>query len=179
MGIGDAGNRYLDDEKRAALRLAVKIGITAAARELGLHRKTVSRFRDQMPEYWQELVGPDHVAPHRRQRTAESLEELSDAYTEREFEALQRAEKLIKTSDPKELAALIRAMGSSRHAATHGARAYRGEDVQTVEHNINFAALEMAAQAILERAPARTLPIAPADATAEAVELPDVDELNS
>lgn len=159
MGIGDGGNRYLDEEKRAALRLVVKIGITAASRELGLHRRTVSRFKDQLPEYWAELTGPDYVAPARRQRTAESLEDLSDAYTEREFEALQRAEKLIKTSDPKELAALIRAMGSSRHAATHGARAYRGEDAQVVEHNINFAALEMAAQAILERAPQRELPI--------------------
>lgn len=150
---GDQGNRYLDDEKKAALRLAAKIGITAAAREMGLHRRTVSRFRDQLPDYWATLISPSDVAPQRRQRTAESLEDLADAYTEREFEALSRAEKLIKTADPKELAALMRAMGSSRHAATHGARAYRGEDVQVIEHNINFEALERAAQAILERAP--------------------------
>lgn len=149
--------RYLDAEKEAALRLTAKIGITAAARELGLDRTTISRFRHQMPAFWSTLVSDSDVAPNRRRRIAEDLEDLSDAYTEREFEALTRAEKLIKTADAKELAAMMRAMGSSRHTASHGARAYRGEDVQVVEHNINFAALEQAAQAILERATPKTL----------------------
>lgn len=143
---------YTDEEKRAALRLTAKLGITAAARELGLQRRTISRFRDQMPEFWSELQANGDVAPSRRARTAQSLEDLAEAYTEREFEALQRAESLIKTADAKGLAALMRAMGTSRAHATVGARGYRGEDVQTVEHNINFAALEQAAQAILARA---------------------------
>jgi transposase-like protein len=145
--------RYHDNEKRSALQLAAQLGFSAAARELGVDRKTIQRFRDQMPEYWSELQSGPDAAPARRTRSAESLEDLADAYTEREFEALQRAEKLIKTADGKELAALMRAMGASRGLATAGARQYRGEDVHTVEHNINFAALEMAAQAILERAP--------------------------
>lgn len=149
MGVG----HYLPQEKESALRLTAKIGITAAARELGLDRKTIARFREQMPEFWSELMANGDVAPSRRQRQAESLEDLADAYTEREFEALSRAEKLIKTASAKELAALMRAMGASRGLATVGARAHRGEDVQQVDHNINFPALEQAAMAILERAP--------------------------
>jgi len=145
--------RYSDDEMKAAMRLAIKIGVTAAARELGINRRTLYNFRTALPEYWSELQAGHDVAPQRRQRSAESLEDLAEAYTEREFEALQRAEKLIKTADGKELAALMRAMGASRGLATVGARGYRGEDVQLVEHNINFGALEKAAEAILARAP--------------------------
>jgi hypothetical protein len=149
MGVA----HYTEDEKRAALRLAVRLGISGAARELHITRKTLHRFRDQMPEYWSELLQSPEAAPQRKQRSAESLEDLSDAYVEREFEAVERAGELISEADPKELAALIKAMGASRHGATIGARAHRGEDIQVVEHNINFAALEAAAAAILSRAP--------------------------
>jgi len=151
---------YTKEEKEAALRLTASIGISAASRQLGVDRKTISRFREQLPEFWSTLVASGDVAPNRRRRTAESLEDLADAYTEREFEALQRAEKLIKTADGKELAALMRAMGASRGVATAGARGYRGEDAQVIEHNINFEALERAAEAILARAPRQAqLPI--------------------
>jgi hypothetical protein len=143
---------YSPAEQEAALRLAARIGVTAAARELGIAKSTINRFRHWNPELWSDLISGQEVATNRRQRTAESLEDLAEAYTEREFEALQRAEKLIKTADGKELAALMRAMGASRGVAHANSRAYRGEDVQTVEHNINFAALEQAAQAILARA---------------------------
>lgn len=148
---------YSLEEQKAALDLTAKIGITAAARELGTTRKTINRFRHWNPEYWSDLMAASDAAPARRTRTAESLEDLADAYTEREFEALERAEKLIKTADGKELAALMRAMGASRHAATAGARAHRGEDAQVIEHNINFEALERASQVILERANARPI----------------------
>lgn len=146
---------YSDEEKKAALDLAARIGIRAAARELGLGggALTIRRFREALPEYWSDLMAGGHVAPARRTRTAESLEDLAEAYADREFEAIERAEKLIKTADAKELAALIKAMGSSRTGATAGARGYRGEDVQTVEHNVNFAALEKAAELLLARAP--------------------------
>lgn len=149
--------KYSDDEKRSTLRLASQLGVAAAGRELGLDGKTIRRFRDQMPQYWSELQAGADVAPARRTRSAESLEDLADAYTEREFEALSRAEKLIKTADPKELAALMRAMGASRGLATAGARGYRGEDSQVIEHNINFEALERAAMAILDRAPSQPI----------------------
>jgi hypothetical protein len=150
---------YSEAEKKAALTLAAQIGTAPAARELGTYPMTIRRWRAQMPEFWSDLQSSE-IGPQRRVRSAESLEDLAEAYTDREFEALQRAEKLIKTADGKELAALMRAMGSSRHAATHGARAYRGEDVQTVEHNINFEALERAAMAILERGtPQPALPL--------------------
>lgn len=153
-------NLYSDDEKRAALKLAAQIGIRAAARELGTYPPTIRRFREQMPEYWSDLVAAGDVSAERRRRTAQDLEDLADAYVEREFNALEVADKLIEDDelDAKGLAALMRAMGASRGLATAGARGYRGEDVQTVEHNINFAALEMAAQAILDRASPPALP---------------------
>lgn len=154
---------YSDDEKKAALDLAARIGIRAAARELGLGggAVTIRRFREALPEYWSELMAGGHVAPARRQRTAENLEDLADEYAAREFEAIKRAEKLIATADAKELAALMKAMGGSRGVATAGARGYRGEDTQVVEHNINFEALERAANAILTRAaPQPALPVA-------------------
>lgn len=158
--MAEKGNaRYTDEEKRAALRLAAKIGTNPAARELGIYGKTIRRFREQMPEYWSELLASPDAAPRRKERQAQSLEDLADAYTEREFEALQRAESLIKTADAKGLAALMRAMGASRGLATVGARAARGEDTQVVEHNINFAALERAAEAILSRASQPELPV--------------------
>lgn len=144
--------KYSEDEQRSALRLAARVGMNAASRELGIARATIARFKTYQPEYWSDLAAGQDVAPKRRQRQAEDLEDLADAYTEREFEALQRAEKLIKTADGKELAALMRAMGASRGLATAGARGHRGEDTQHVEHNINFAQLEQAAQAILARA---------------------------
>lgn len=97
------------------------------------------------------MAGGD-TRPYTRRRAADNLEDLAEQYTEREFEALERAEKLIKTADAKELAALIKAMGGSRGVATAGSRAYRGEDVQTVQHNINFDSLQRAAEAILQRA---------------------------
>lgn len=153
-------NLYTDDEKRAALRLGARIGLRAAARELGTYPASIRRFREQMPEFWSELVAAGEVGPERRRRTAESLEDLADAYVDREFSALEVADRLLEDDelDAKGLAALMRAMGASRGLATAGARGYRGEDVQTVEHNINFAALEMAAQAILERAQSPALP---------------------
>lgn len=153
MGVA----HYTDDEKRAALELAVRLGISGAARELHIQRKTIMRFRDQLPEYWSELLQSPDAAPQRKQRSAESLEDLAEAYVEREFEAIERAQELIPDAEPKELAALIKAMGSSRGLATVGARAHRGEDTQVIEHNINFAALEAAAAAILDRASAPQL----------------------
>lgn len=149
---GHAYKGYTDDEKKAALQLAAKIGNAPAARQLTIGRESLRRWREEFPEFWSGLLVASD-APQRRQRAAENLEDLSDAYTEREFEALQRAEKLIKTADGKELAALMRAMGASRGLATAHARGYRGEDAQVIEHNINFEALERAAQAILARAP--------------------------
>lgn len=151
--------KYSEGEQLSTLRMAARIGVTATARELGMGRATIARFKTWHPEYWSDLISGQDVAPARKQRQAEDLEDLADAYTEREFEALQRAEKLIKTANSKELAALMRAMGASRGLATVGARGHRGEDVQRVEHNINFAQLEKAAEAILNRGYAPELPL--------------------
>lgn len=144
---------YTLEEQYAALDLTARIGITAAARELGMQRKTIGRFKGWNPEYWSDLVASPDYHPARRSRTAESLEDLADAYAAREFEAIERAAELIPDADAKGLAAIMRAMGSSRNTATAGGRAYRGEDAQVTEVNINFEALERAAQAILARVP--------------------------
>ena len=93
--MAEKGNaRYTDEEKRAALRPAAKIGTNPAARELGIYGKTIRRFREQMPEYWSELLASPDAAPRRKDRPSQSLADLADSYTEREFEALQRAESL-------------------------------------------------------------------------------------
>lgn len=156
MGVA----HYSDEEKQATLRLAARLGISGASRELHVDRKTIARFRDQLPEFWSDLMAAPDAAPARKTRSAESLEDLADAYVEREFEAIERAEKLIPTADAKETAMLMKAMGSSRGLATVGARGHRGEDTQVIEHNINFGALEAAAAAILSRAPdAPQLPV--------------------
>lgn len=162
---------YSMDEQITALKLAARIGSNAAARELGVSTSTINRFKHWNPKIWSDLMAAPDVPNARRQRTAESLEDLADAYTEREFEAADRAKKLIPRADAKELAALMKAMGSSRHYATAGGRAHRGEDVQVVEHNINFAALEQAAQAILNRGNGGPQLPMPVDNLAEAEEI--------
>lgn len=140
---------YTDAEKRAALELAAAIGTKPAARRLGITPHSIRNWREQFPEMWSDLRSD---APKRKTRAAENLEDLEEGYSALEFEAMDRAEKLIKTADAKELAALIKAMGSSRGLASVGARSYRGDDVQRIEHTIDFPALEAAAQAILRRA---------------------------
>lgn len=149
---------YTEDEKKAALELAARIGTRAAAKELGTYPVTIRRFRDQLPEFWSDLMAGGDTRPYTRRRTADNLEDLAEQYIEREFEAIDRAEKLIKTADAKELAALMKAMGSSRGVATAGARGYRGEDSQVIEHNINFDVLERAAAAIMDRVGPPALP---------------------
>ena len=144
---------YTDDEKKAALELGAAVGRNAAVRKLGISKASFQAWTEQFPEYWSDLRSGDREA--QKHGFAQSLEDLAAQYTALEFQALERAEKLIKTADPKELAAMMKAMGASRGVATVGARGYRGEDTQHVEHDINFPALEAAAAAILERAEER------------------------
>lgn len=140
---------YSDEEKKKALELGAAVGRNAAVRKLGISKASFQRWTEEFPEFWSDLRSD---RPAQKSRVAQNLEDLADSYTSMEFEALERAEKLIKTADPKELAALIKAMGASRGVATVGARGYRGEDAQVIEHTIDFPALEKAAAAILGRA---------------------------
>lgn len=141
---------YSEAEVKAALELAAAVGRNAAVRQLGISKSGFQAWTERYPQYWSDLQSGDRQAQKRR--IAGNLEDLADQYTALEFEALERAEKLIKTADAKELAGLIKAMGASRGLATVGARATRGEDVEHVEHTHNFPLLEQAAAAILERA---------------------------
>lgn len=147
---GTFKREYSDEEVHAALELGAAVGRNAAVRQLGISKSTFQAWTERHPQLWSDLQSGDRQAQKRR--IAGNLEDLADQYTSMEFEALERAEKLIKTADAKELAGLIKAMGASRGLATVGARATRGEDAQVIEHNINFGALEAAANAILERA---------------------------
>lgn len=151
------GPEYSEAEQHAALELMATIGWNKAARHLGISKSTLHSWTLKHPELWSDLRAGDRSVQKRR--IAQNLEDLADSYSALEFEALDRAEKLIKTADPKELAALIKAFGSSRGVATVGARGYRGEDAQQVEHTIDFPALEAAANAILERANADSRPL--------------------
>lgn len=162
--------RYTEESKRAALELGAAVGRNAAIRQLGISKATFQRWTEEFPEFWSDLRAGDREA--QKLGIAQRLEDLAEQYTSLEFEALERAEKLIKTADPKELAALIKAMGSSRGVATVGARGYRGEDAHTVDHNINFPALEAAANAILDRAESQPLLVAN-EADVEPVGQPD------
>lgn len=142
--------RYTDDEKRAALELGAAVGRRAAIRQLGISPHSFQNWTEEFPELWSDLRAGDREA--QKHGFAQRLEDLAEQYSVLEFEALQRAERLIKTADPKELAALIKAMGASRGVAAMGARSLRGEDAEHVEVDINFPQLEKAAEAILARA---------------------------
>lgn len=144
------GPEYTEAEQHAALELGAAVGRNAAVRKLGISKSTFQKWTERWPELWSSLRAGDRTV--QRRRIAQSLEDLADSYTALEFEALERAEKLIKTADAKELSGLIKAMGSSRGVATVGARGYRGEDAEHIEIEVNFPVLEAAAKAILERA---------------------------
>lgn len=144
-------NAYSREERLAALELSVAIGPQAAADNLKIARANIYRWRSMYPQEYSDLLAGDESS--QKKGYAKRLDALADAYTEAEFDALQRAEDLISHADPKELAALIKAMGSSRQAAIGGARTVLGES-ETVEHNINFPQLEQAMKLMLERAEA-------------------------
>lgn len=141
-------SKYSDDEKRAALELGATVGRNAACRQLGISKSLFQKWTEQFPELWSSLRSGDRTV--HRTRVAQNLEDLAEQYAAVELDALERAEKLVPRANARELAALMKAMGSSRGVATVGARGYRGEDADRLEIDINFGSLEAAAQAILE-----------------------------
>ena len=156
--LGQLEPAYDEAQKKAALELGAAVGRNAAVRQLGIAKSTFQRWTEQYPEFWSDLRAGDREA--QKHGFAQRLEDLADQYTAMEFAALERAEKLIRTADAKELAALVKAMGGSRGVATVGARGFRGEDHEVVDHNINFPQLERAVEAVLDRAgPPPALPV--------------------
>ena len=149
---------YTESEKKAALELGAAMGRNAAVRELGISKATFQRWTEQFPELWSDLRAGDPEVQKRR--FAQRLEDLAERYLGAEHDLLNRVEEnLIPKADPKEAAALIKALGSSRMAATTGSRQIVPE-VEHVEHNINFPALEQAMERLLDSAPQPALVVA-------------------
>lgn len=148
-----------DEQIQTTLEFAAIHGIRAAARRVGVSHVTVLRWIERKPELWSELRAGDREA--QKHGFAQRLEDLAEGYAAVEVDALERAEKLLKSSDAKETAALIKAMGGSRATASASARAARGEDADKLEIDINFGALEKAMERVLERpAPQPVLQVA-------------------
>jgi hypothetical protein len=138
------------EQKETALEFAAIHGFRAAGRQLGVTHKTVMRWAEQLPEFWSNLKAGDRET--QKQGFAARLEDLAEGYSAAEVEALDRALKLIPTADAKELAGLIKAMGSSRGLAVVNSRALRGEDADRLDVTINFGQLENAMEAVLAQA---------------------------
>lgn len=145
---------FTKEEKLAGLALAGARGRRAACRELGLSHSVFQRWTEQFPKEWSEaLQGRDGLEIGKS--LASQFEELIEGYTEAEQVAVKRALEALEDPDidAKEIAALIKAMGSSRGVAAVNARQARGEPDKSVDVNINFPQLEQAAEAILAKAP--------------------------
>lgn len=142
--------QYTIDQKKAALELGAAMGRSAAVRQLSISKATFQAWTEEFPEYWTALREGDLEA--QRLGFAKRLEDLADAYSALELAALERAEKLIPTADAKEVAGLIKAMGSSRGVASVQARAQRGDPSDIQEVRVNFPAIEAAIERVLERA---------------------------
>lgn len=167
MAIDPKTNRYPEADKRAALELAATTGVSAAARHLKISRAALYRWMEDYPQLWSDLRANDPNAG--RRGLALRLEDLADRYRAAEHDLLLRVEdELIAKADPKEAAALLKAMGSGRQAAVAGVRSISGEP-ETHEHTINFPALEAAMERLLEGAAPAQLPTA--DVESEAVQI--------
>lgn len=142
-------NAYSESDRKAALELAAVVGMKPAARQLGIDRSQLYRWVDMYPQYWSDLRAGQPEA--HRKGIAQRLEDLAERYGEAEHDALDRAEELLGTADPKELAALIKAMGSSRQAATLGARTVLGEATSVTDVHIDFPQIEQAMEALLNQ----------------------------
>lgn len=158
-GRGENTKSYTEDERIAALELAATVGIRPAARHFGIAPQTFYKWAEKYPKVWSELRAGNPDA-HKR-RIAQNLEDLAERYADAENQLLAAIESgQIKAKDPKEAAALIKAMGSSRQAAIAGSRTISNEP-ERVEHTIDFPALEQAMARILDGAPEpEALPVA-------------------
>lgn len=133
------------------MELAVAIGRRAAVRQLGISNHTFQKWTVKYPQEWSDLRAGDPDA--QKNGFSKSLEELAHEYLAAEHDLLDKiADGENAPKDAKEAAALIKAMGSSRQAATVGSRTVVGA-ADLVEHTINFPALEQAMERLLDSAP--------------------------
>jgi hypothetical protein len=145
---------FTSDDEIRGLELAAKIGRNAATRQLNVSKSLFQKWTERHPKEWSDFRAGR--SSEFGKEFAAQLEDLAENYTEAEEEAIRQALEQIKTGDldAKELAALIKAMGSSRGVAATNARQARGEPDKTLDININFPQLEQAAEAVLARATA-------------------------
>lgn len=141
---------FLPEEKKAALEYAAVHGIRAAGRAFDVSHTTILSWEDEFPELWSELRAGTEEA--HKIGFARRLEDLAEGYAGVERAALERAEHLIPGANAKELAALVKAMGSARGVATTGARTVRGDPDNVTEVQINFPQLEKAMERLLDQA---------------------------
>lgn len=149
------------EEEIRAVELAAVHGVKATAEHLGIglktlegwcyrkHRKQYSEFREGKISEW-------------RAGFAAKMEDLAEQYGDAERVAAELALKQLQSGDldAKELAALIKSMGSSRTAAAATGSKARGEPDHKDILEINFPQLEQAMEAMLEGAAARrALPV--------------------
>lgn len=159
--VTPTGKRYSEDFKLKALALMGARGRNAAARELGVSKATLQTWTEKYPVEWSEAIRGRDGGDIQKELAAQ-FEELIEGYTEAEQKALGRALETLDDPDldARDIAALIKAMGSSRGVAAVNARQARGEPDKSVDVNINFPQLEQAAEAILAQAPQRpALPV--------------------
>jgi transposase len=141
-------DQYTEEEMLAVLELAATTSIKNAARVTSVTRNTIYRWIDRYPERWSALV----VEPSRgKRKVAQKLDVLVERYTELEHDMLEDLEKRDTPEDPKELAAVLKAVGSNRQAAVAGSRSISG-DPEVHEHNINFPQIEAMMARMLEQA---------------------------
>lgn len=157
------------EDKLRAVELAAVHGITSTAEKLGLelktleswcyrsHRKQYAEFREGKMSEW-------------RSSFAAGMEDLAEKYGEAETLAVEQALKLLRSGDvdAKEIAALVKSMGSSRATAASTAHRARGDADSKSELEINFPALEQAMEALL----GRKGPTPVIDVTSHELELP-------
>jgi transposase len=145
-------DQYTEEEMLAVLELAATTSIKNAARVTSVTRNTIYRWIDRYPERWSALV----VEPSRGKR---KVAVLVERYTELEHDMLEDLEKRDTPEDPKELAAVLKAVGSNRQAAVAGSRSISG-DPEVHEHNVNFPAIEaLMADMLASVKPPAALPV--------------------
>lgn len=162
-----AARKYTEEEQHAALELAVAVGRRAAIRELGISAATFQKWTEKHAKLWSDLRANDPEAQKRG--FAGRLEDVAENALAVEHEAIERAAALLPGATPKDLASLLKALSGSRATATIGAKATRGE-AETVEHNINFPALEQAMERLLGAPADQPALQVPNEAEAHAVE---------
>lgn len=139
---------YSEDERKAILSLAARIGTYAAAKETQVSFTTLRQWKAKYPEYWSDLIQGQDLE-RKTSNFADRVDEIAEAYAEVEAEAIDRATKLLPRADGKETAALMKALSQGRTTAVSTSGRLRGEPDERHELSINFGQIEAAMERLL------------------------------